>query len=217
MATVIKASGPIRPEDGMSFNFDDMSVRAGAYLDTIRIEAGDILAKARKEAEAIRRKAEEEGRQAAIKAVEKVMEEKVGKQLASLLPAIKQATDQLVQARQAWLAHWEKSAVQVATRIASRVIRREIKQDPQITVKLVRETLELAAGSTDVQLRLHPDDLATLGKHVETVIREVGRDGSCRVVADATVNAGGCRVDTRFGLIDQQIESQLQRIEEELT
>lgn len=217
MATIIKASGPIRPDDGASFNFDDLGVRADAYLDTIRLEAGGILAKARKDAEAVRRQAEEDGRQAAIKAVEKIMEEKVGKQLASLLPAIRQAAAQLDEARQAWLAHWEQRAVHLATRIAERVIRREVAREPQITAHLIREALELAAGKGDVRLRVHPDDLATLGKSVETLVREVSRENSCSVVADATISAGACRVETRFGAIDQQFEAQLQRIEEELT
>ena len=41
--------------------------------------------------------------------------------------------------------------------------------------------------------------------------------GDAEVVADATIERGGCRVETRFGTIDQQFESQLKRIEEELT
>jgi flagellar biosynthesis/type III secretory pathway protein FliH len=36
------------------------------------------------------------------------------------------------------------------------------------------------------------------------------------LVSDATVTAGGCRVETRFGTIDQQFEAQLARVEEEL-
>lgn len=216
MATVIKASGPIRLGDGASFNFDDVTVRANSYLDTMHVQATEILAKAEKDGQAIRRKAEEDGRQAAIRAVEKVMEEKVGKQLATLLPAIKQAADQLVQARQAWMMHWEKSAVHVAVRIAERVIRREIRREPQITAALVKESLELAAGSAEVQVRMHPDDVKALGSHVETLTREVGRQSTTCVVADATISPGGCLVETKFGVIDQRIEEQLKRIEEEL-
>jgi flagellar biosynthesis/type III secretory pathway protein FliH len=37
------------------------------------------------------------------------------------------------------------------------------------------------------------------------------------VVADPQVSLGGCRVETRFGVIDQQFEAQLARIEQELT
>jgi len=40
--------------------------------------------------------------------------------------------------------------------------------------------------------------------------------GDADVASDPSLSAGGCRVETRFGTIDQQIESQLQRIEEEL-
>ena len=36
------------------------------------------------------------------------------------------------------------------------------------------------------------------------------------IVADDAVSPGGCCVKTKFGVIDQQIESQLRRIEEEL-
>jgi len=36
-------------------------------------------------------------------------------------------------------------------------------------------------------------------------------------VADPDITPGGCRVDTQFGSIDQQLETQLARIEEELT
>lgn len=217
MATIIKAAGPIRPSDGASFNFDDMSVHANTYLDTMRMQAIEIISKAQKEGEAIRKKAEEDGRQAAIRAVEKVMDEKVGKQLATLLPAIKQAAAQITQAKDAWLLHWEKTAVHVATRIAQRIIRREISRDPQITVGLVKEALELAAGSAEVRIHMHPDDVATLGSHVETLTRDVSRRDAAKVVPDVTISLGGCRVETRFGVIDQQIEEQLKRIEEELT
>jgi flagellar biosynthesis/type III secretory pathway protein FliH len=40
--------------------------------------------------------------------------------------------------------------------------------------------------------------------------------GGAEVVSDTTIEQGGSRVETRFGTIDQQIESQLKRIEDEL-
>jgi flagellar biosynthesis/type III secretory pathway protein FliH len=40
--------------------------------------------------------------------------------------------------------------------------------------------------------------------------------GPVQLVSDETITRGGCRVHTEFGVIDQQIESQLQRIEAEL-
>ncbi len=40
--------------------------------------------------------------------------------------------------------------------------------------------------------------------------------GETQIVADASVSPGGCRVETRFGSIDQTFEAQLARVEEEL-
>ena len=37
------------------------------------------------------------------------------------------------------------------------------------------------------------------------------------IVADPEITTGGCRVETQFGMIDQQFEAKLERIEEELT
>ncbi|MFQ5550985.1 MAG: FliH/SctL family protein [Gemmatimonadales bacterium] len=41
--------------------------------------------------------------------------------------------------------------------------------------------------------------------------------GAIDIVADSAVSPGGCFVETEFGNIDQQFETQLARIEEELT
>lgn len=216
MATVIKANGPIRAADGMSFNFEDMSDKAHSYLHGMQQQAAQIIAKAHKEAEQIRQRATEEGRQAAIAAVEQVMNEKVGKQLQTLLPALQQASSQVIEAKQAWLAHWEQAAIQLANKIAARVIRRQLQQQPEITVALVREALELAAGSSELVLRMHPEDLQALRNQVDTLVGTLSGLGAVAITPDSSITRGGCRVDTKFGVIDQQVEAQLARIEAEL-
>jgi flagellar assembly protein FliH len=216
MATVIKANGPIRTADGMSFNFEDMSDKAHSYLNDMQQQAAQIIAKAHKEAEQIRQRATEEGRQAAIAAVEQVMNEKVGKQLQTLLPALQQATSQVIDAKQAWLAHWEQAAVQLANKIAARVVRRQLQQQPEITVALVREALELAAGSSELVLRMHPEDLQALRNQVDTLVGTLSGLGAVAITPDSSITRGGCLVDTKFGVVDQQVEAQLARIESEL-
>jgi flagellar biosynthesis/type III secretory pathway protein FliH len=51
---------------------------------------------------------------------------------------------------------------------------------------------------------------------MQAVVRELAPLAQTELVADPQISAGGCRVETRFGVIDQQFESQLARIEEEL-
>lgn len=216
MAGIIKAGTRTAPHEGtaaVAFQFDDMS---SAYLSKVRGEADAILKKARDEAARIRLKAQEEGRQAALQAVEATLKVKIDQQLASLIPALKLAVTQILDARQAWQRHWEQHALRVASAIASRIVRREIDKVPLITLDLVREALNLAAGNERITLRLHPDDQATLGDRALQLAGELGSLAEVRVVADPAISSGGCRVDTEFGSIDQQLEAQLARITEEL-
>ena len=82
---------------------------------------------------------------------------------------------------------------------------------------LVREALELAAGSSHVRLHLSPADCDALQPRLDALLQELAGLGRPEVVADPQIEPGGCRVETRFGTIDQQLETQLARIEEELT
>ncbi|HEX4144392.1 MAG TPA: FliH/SctL family protein [Pirellulales bacterium] len=217
MSSVIKTFSAQRLRDGGTFNLEDLTARASTYLTDVRAQAASLLVKAGREAVEIRQRAEQDGRQAAQRAAEAQIDERIGKQMTSLLPALTEAVEGIVQARQTWLAHSETAMLKVATAIASRIARREVARQPDITLALIREALEMAAGSTQIQLRLNPTDHAALGGQVQTLVAELARVGGAEVIADETISPGGCRVDTRSGSIDQQFEAQLARIEEELS
>ena len=213
MSTVIKAADLSHDLPGVAFNFDDMTAKAHQYLEGVRAEAARIVAQAHNDAEEIRKKAQIEGRRAGQAEIERI----VRKQLVGQMATLQQVVQDVQHAKQAWLAHWEKSGVHVAAAIAQRLIRRELSQKPEITLTLIREALELAVGSSQLRIHMNPSDHQTLGPKVETLIAELAPLGSTELVADPEVRPGGCRVETRFGVIDQQFEAQLARIEEELT
>jgi flagellar assembly protein FliH len=198
------------------FAFDDLEAEACASIEVARRRAAEIVARAEAEADALRRVAREQGQHEALSTAEKSAADQLARRLDSLLPALSQAIDEVAATKAQWLAHWERAAVKVALAIAARVIRREAAHSPEITLNLVREALELAVGRADVQLRLHPDDLAALGPHLERLQVELGRVARPQVIADPEISRGGCRVDTQCGTIDQQFETQLARIEQEL-
>ena len=89
MPTVIRAADQ-KSAAGVAFNFDDMAVQAKSCLEKVQAEAAKIVAKAQAEAAAVRKRAELDGRQAAFQAVEQM----VAKQLANVLPAMRQAVEQ---------------------------------------------------------------------------------------------------------------------------
>jgi flagellar assembly protein FliH len=182
----------------------------------VRAEAANIVAEARQQAAKIKAQAVEEGRQAAIAAAHESLRVRLDQQLASVLAALSQAAKKIEHSRHAWQQHWERHVVSLAAAIAARLCRRELSRQPQITLDWVREALELAAGNAEIVLRLHPDDHAALATHVETIAKQLTGLSPVRILADPSISAGGCRVDTEFGSLDQQLEQQLARITSEL-
>ena len=167
-------------------------------------------------AESIRIQAEAEGRRAAEQAIDQVVEQRLDEQLIPLKTALATVLDDLQSARHEWLAHWEEQAVHLALSIAERVIRRELRADPEIPVELVREALQLAAGSARLRLLMHPTDVAALGGPLQKLLDELAPLDSIALVPDTAISRGGCRVETENGVVDQQFEAQLARIAEEL-
>ncbi len=217
MSTIIKAADHNRAVQSIAFNLDDVRGGAEQYLTKIREQAGQLLLEAKRESDAIRARAEQEGRRAGEAAIDLKVEQQMRAALSTLLPALQESVRQIEQSHSSWLAHWEQQAVHLATKIAERIIRRELRSDPHLALPVVRETLEIASHGGRIRLLLNPQDHATLGREIERLIRELSRLGPAEVIADPSIALGGCRVETQHGSIDQQIETQLQRIEQELT
>lgn len=140
----------------------------------------------------------------------------VGEKLAPALLGLHEAAAELKAAKQQWLAHWESNAVRLGLGIAGKVVRAELRHRPEITLTLVREALELAAGSPDIRLHLNPEDHESLKTQLDELMTAMSGLGAAEATADPAIERGGCLIETRFGTIDQQFESQLKRIEEEL-
>ena len=212
MPTVLRATDRHTTTAGVAFNFDDMAGQAKNYLDQVRVEAAKIVTKAQQDAAAIRQRAQADGRQAAMNEVDQMIQ----KQLATVIPALRQAILDIHQAKQAWLAQWEASGIHLAAEIAKRLIRGELTRQPQIPLTLIREALQLAAGGGEVRLVLNPADHQALAGQVKLLVDEMAGLGDTQIIANAAISPGGCRVETRFGAIDQTFEAQLARVEEEL-
>lgn len=220
MATIIKpesfesASGTALRH--VAYDLTDMAAEADDYLGGVRREANKIVEQARREAEAIRQQAEAAGRRAAEEAIERILDEKVAKQMKTLTPALQSAVAQIQEARQDWLRHWEAAAVDLAAGIAARLVRGELSRRPEITVAWVREALELVTGCGEIAIQLNPSDRQALERQVSQLSAAMHPTATVKLVDDSMIAPGGCRVVTEFGSVDMQIETQLERIKAEI-
>lgn len=111
------------------------------------------------------------------------------------------------QAREAvdGLAHGMTGALtRLALQIARHVVADTLAQHPAAVSHLVRQMLqEHAADALPVQLLVNPEDAAIIEANLGEALKEAG----WRVVPDATVARGGCRVRSRLGEIDASLET----------
>src|SRR5690606_28023877 len=77
---------------------------------------------------------------------------------------------------------------------------------------VVREALQELQGITRYTIRLHPEDL-TLLEAIQSGILPGQEQDEVRVAADATVERGGCVVETPFGIVDANRSTKFERIE----
>jgi flagellar biosynthesis/type III secretory pathway protein FliH len=102
--------------------------------------------------------------------------------------------------------------VRLAVQIAQRVLGRELRVDRTVVNQIAEAALQYVAVDGVVRLRVSPDDYQQFeqywtGRHGR---RESER--AYEIVADPEVNAGGIVIDTRAGVVDAQIETQLDEI-----
>lgn len=197
--------------------FIDASAEVRLQLDRARREASCILKEAQEQANGIRQDAERKGVCQATRTIEQQVRLEVDRRLETALPALEEAVRSIDCEKARHLKQCEAHVVRLATAIAERVVRRELGRAPEIALDLVREALDLAAGSERIKLHLNPADYETLGEQAGQLTARLSETTATDLVADSAISPGGCLIETEFGNIDQQFEMQLARIEEELT
>ena len=105
--------------------------------------------------------------------------------------------------------------VQLALRVAEKVLRRRLELQPDAIVPMIEEALEAARGyrGGHLVLRVHPLDVPALEGFRKRLLDRDPRWQSLELVAEEGMARGGCRIDTDFGTIDASVETQLAAIE----
>lgn len=225
---IMKRHGSTAVMQHVAFNYEDMKQRCDDYREQTRqecvrqlSEAGEEAGRQREQAreaghaEGYRnglRQAEEEIQQKARQLAEQLVEER----LQTVLPTVSELLDGLSAARQQCQAEWERELVGIVSAITQRVIGRTLEAEPDRVVDVVRESVGLVVGKTSLELRLASQDLDAFGDRVRQAVEHTSHGVSCRLIADETVQPGGCIAVTESGRVDARIETMLDRIAAEL-
>ncbi len=107
-------------------------------------------------------------------------------------------------------AQVEREVVKLAVAVAKKIIHREIQADPDIIQTLVRVALSHVAEKSAVTVHLNPVDYNYLLERRAELSQSEGRDIS--LLADKSVERGGCLIQTECGDIDARIEEKFREV-----
>lgn len=131
----------------------------------------------------------------ALEGFKQGLAEQTAAQLAALVDSFEREFDAL----HAALA---ESVARATVQLARQVLRHELHSHPETIARVTAEAVNaVLASARHVTVQVHPQDLPLVAAGAEEVLRARG----ARLVADAAVARGGCRVESDVGAVDAGI------------
>lgn len=118
--------------------------------------------------------------------------------------------------REDFLAQNEAELVRLAVAIAKKIIGENVKADTDVVLRSVKDALRAVRSESKVIIKVNPSDEANL-RQKSGDLKILGVEvGDLVIVGLSSIAAGGCVVESDIGIIDAQIDTQLDSIERAL-
>lgn len=178
---------------------------AEAILNEARARAAEVLNEAKEQGF---RLGKEEGVQEAKDEALKAAKADV----ASVVSALRKATSELSSVREKALKDNDTEMLGLVLGVTRLVLSREIKTDKALILQQIRRAAEILGEADEVTVKLHPLDLKVAQRNMDDLVPD-GKSMKLSIVADKSVEMGGCLLECDRGKVDARISTQLERIE----
>lgn len=106
----------------------------------------------------------------------------------------------------------EKDIVELALRVAERIIGNDLERDPEVVLSICANAIQSTRAQKAMTLRVNPEDGRVLREKRPKLFEMLGRSVDLAVRDDADIERGGCIIQTEYGTIDGQIRTQFEML-----
>jgi flagellar assembly protein FliH len=210
------------------FSMKDVEEHARLILLRARGRAEQLLIEAQSEGEKLKAQAKAAGHAEGIKAGMadgQAAGQKAGHQqaldqhnaaLTTLVKTLTALALELNASRHQMEEEAGNTVVQLAVSIARKVTKLQGERDPAVALANVDAAARLVVRASDVRLSLHPSQRQTLVDALPALKQQWPSLAHVELIDDESLSPGGCRIRTRGGLIDADLDAQVNRIALEL-
>ena len=170
-----------------------------------RIDDRNLVSRAQEESENIKKSAFEEGYRSGL--------EKSGEDMA----LFREELLKFMSARKDVFEYIAPDIMEISVNIARKIIKKELESDPQIIINTIIDVLKTVSKSEPkVTIRVKPQSVQFIKDTIPNITYQYGVDAKINIVADPTMEEGGCVFQTNNGIVDASIDTQLEIIKKAL-
>lgn len=148
------------------------------------------------------------GRREGLEEAYNRLSEKINKSLESL----DALTSSISNLKTELKAENESHLVQLAFQMASQLAAHEISIEPNSTLEIIKQAVEMAQSEEEIVIKVSPEHLEFLEALRKETKRELEFLKRTKFEADPEVGVGGCVVITNYGEIDSRFQERVSRL-----
>jgi len=204
----------------IAFNVEDVQERARAYLAEIQQQAAKIIEDANKRAIEITATAHQVGLESGHAEFDEQVERRAqqisDQRCKTAITSCEATVQQLSTEMTNWLTNWRNLTVELASQMAEKLVRRSMKDNEEVLRVWLEEAIIAMRDARELRILVNPDDFAVAGRFLQNLTKMIPQAAQIEVIPDPEISLGGCIVRSMHGFIDQQLETQLKRLVEQL-
>jgi len=188
----------------------DAQRKAESLTARAKQKAEALMAAAEAEAEALHLRAEKEGFEQGRQEGLRAGKEEALREGAALITVLEQAVQEGARARAGSLAALEDDVLKLSLLLADKIVRKTVQDDLSWLEPIIKEALSALGAVREIIIRLNPVDYAIVSAKVDE-FSGLTR-AQLQFESDATVNPGGCVLESENGMIDARLEKRLGKL-----
>ena len=171
-----------------------------------RIDDRNLVSRAQEEAEIIKKSAFEEGYNKGLENAKDDIET-LRKDIVGFMKAPKEVFEYIA-----------PDILEISVDIAKKIIKKEVESDPQVLINTIVDVLKTVSKSEPkINIRVKPQAVQFIKDTLPNITYQYGIEANINIVADPSIEEGGCVLQTNNGIVDASIDTQLEIIKKALT
>lgn len=168
-----------------------------------RIDDRNLISRAQEEAGTIRDNAAQEGYKSGIESAKKDIEQ------------LKVSLGNFMTSKNEMFEFIAPNILEISLDIARKIIKKEISQNPDVILETILDVLKtISKEEPKVTLKVNPAQIEITKENILSLKDSIGLDAKTNVIADDTIEIGGCIIQTSNGIVDATLDTQLEIIKE---